>query len=433
MKLTYLSLFLLLFCPIALKAQNNLYSQVDQLADKVEPKVIEWRRHFHQNPELSNREFKTAEKIAEHLKQLGLEVRTKIAHTGVVGILRTGKPGPVIALRADMDALPVIERTPVAFASTVKSTYNGQEVGVMHACGHDAHVAMLMGTAEVLVQMKNELKGTIVFIFQPAEESAPDGEEGGAELMVKEGVLDDPKVEVVFGLHINSQTEVGTIRYKTEGIMAAVDKFKITIKGKSTHGSTPWTGNDPIVIASEIVNSLQTIVSRHIDITQDPAVVTVGWIKGGVRNNIIPETVEMEGTIRTFNETAQNEIHRRIQLIAQNIAESADAVAEVKITKQYPVTYNNIELTNKMLPTLQRVAGKDFVKLTRASTGAEDFSFYAKKVPGLFFFLGGMTKGADPTKVAPHHTPDFFIDESGLKLGVRTFANLVLDYLAQKK
>lgn len=433
MKLTYLSLFLLLFCPIALKAQNNLYSQVDQLADKVEPKVIEWRRHFHQNPELSNREFKTAEKIAEHLKQLGLEVRTKIAHTGVVGILRTGKPGPVIALRADMDALPVIERTPIAFASTVKSTYNGQEVGVMHACGHDAHVAMLMGTAEVLVQMKNELKGTIVFIFQPAEESAPDGEEGGAELMVKEGVLDDPKVEVVFGLHINSQTEVGTIRYKTEGIMAAVDKFKITIKGKSTHGSTPWTGNDPIVIASEIVNSLQTIVSRHIDITQDPAVVTVGWIKGGVRNNIIPETVEMEGTIRTFNETAQNEIHRRIQLIAQNIAESADAVAEVKITKQYPVTYNNIELTNKMLPTLQRVAGKDFVKLTRASTGAEDFSFYAKKVPGLFFFLGGMTKGADPTKVAPHHTPDFFIDESGLKLGVRTFANLVLDYLAQKK
>jgi amidohydrolase len=418
-------------------AQINPYrNKINLMATEVEAKVIDWRRNFHQYPELSNREFKTAQKIIEHLKSLNLEVQTQVAHTGVVAVLKGGKPGPVVALRADMDALPVIERVNLPFASKEKSTYNGQEVGVMHACGHDAHVAILMGVAEILSKMKNDIKGTIKFIFQPAEEGAPFGEEGGAELMVKQGVLENPKVEVVFGLHINALTEVGKIRYKPRGTLASADRFLIKVKGKQTHGANPWLGIDPIVTASQIVMGLQTIVSRQTNLTQEAAVVTVGRFQGGVRNNIIPEEVELEGTIRALDEKMQSEIHEKIRRVATNIAESAGAVAEVNIYKMYPITFNSPELTEKMLPTLSGVVGENNLHLTPAWMGAEDFSFYAREVPGFFYFLGAMPKGKNPLEAAPHHTPDFFLDESSFKIGVSSLCNLALDYLemsAKKK
>ena len=402
---------------------------VDAKADALEQKVIEWRRHLHENPELSNREFKTAEYVTAHLKTLGLEIKTGVAKTGVVGILRTGKPGPTIALRADMDGLPVVERVDLPYASKVKGTYVGQEVGVMHACGHDTHVAMLMAAAEILTGMKSQLKGTIVFIFQPAEEGAPPGEEGGAGLMVKEGVLDNPKVEAIFGLHINSATEVGKLRYKPGGELAAADVFNIKVKGKQTHGSTPWTGVDPITTSAQIIMGLQTIISRQTELTREAAVISVGKITSGVRNNIIPEEAEMTGTIRTLDTAMQSIIHDKIRHVATAIAESAGAVAEVQIIKGVPITYNNPELTAKMLSTMERTAGKENVILSDAITGAEDFAFYAEKIPGLFIFVGGMKKGQDPKTAPPHHTPDFYIDESGMKLGVRLLCNLAIDYL----
>lgn len=401
---------------------------IEALATQIEPKVIEWRRDFHQYPELSNREFKTAEKIAAHLSGLGLKVRTGIAHTGVLGILEGGKPGPVIALRADIDALPVVERVPLPFASKEKTTYLGKEVGIMHACGHDTHTAMLMGVAEVLTGMKKDLKGTVMFIFQPAEEGAPPGEEGGAELMLKEGLFDDPKPEVVFGLHISSDLEVGKINYKPGGTMAASDRLEIRVKGKQTHGSRPWGGVDPILTSAQIILGLQTIVSRQVDLTKEAAVITIGKIESGVRNNIIPEEAFMIGTIRTLDTEMQDKIHERIRLTATNIAEAQGAVAEVTITKGYPVTHNNIELTRKMLPSLFEAAGEENVIVRRPSTGAEDFSYYAREVPGLFFFLGGKPKGQHPLDAAPHHTPDFFIDESGFKTGIKALLQLTLDY-----
>jgi amidohydrolase len=428
-------IFTILLLALSLQnfAQNHPFkAKIDKMSDEIEPKVIAWRRHFHQYPELSNREFKTSEKIIEHLKSLGLEIQTKVAHTGVVALLKGGKPGPVVALRADMDALPVTERVPLEFASKERSTYNGQDVGVMHACGHDSHVAMLMGVAEILTKMKADIKGTVKFIFQPAEEGTPQGEEGGAELMVKQGVLENPAVEVVFGLHINALTETGKIRYRPRGTMAAADRFLIKVKGKQTHGANPWLGTDPIVTASQIVLGLQTIVSRQTDLTKDAVVITVGRFQGGVRNNIIPEEVELEGTIRTFDPQTQDEIHEKIRRTATNIAESAGATAEVNIIKMYPVTFNDPALTEQMLPTLQSTAGKDNVMLTVAWTGAEDFSFYARKVPGLFYFLGAMPKGKDPLTTAPHHTPDFYLDESSFELGIRTLCNLTLDYMEQK-
>lgn len=417
-----------LFLSIAAPAQYHFSAQVDDLAKAIEPKVIEWRRHFHQNPELSNREFKTADYVADYLRTLGLEVQTGIAITGVVGILRTGKPGPVVALRADMDALPVVERVDLPFASKEKSTYMGQEVGVMHACGHDTHVAMLMGAAKVLTQMKDQLRGTVVFIFQPAEEGPPPGEEGGAKLMVKEGVIRNNKVDVIFGLHINSATEVGTIRYRPEGTMAAADRFVIGVKGKQTHGSTPWTGIDPVIVAAQIVEGLQFIIGRQTELTKEAAVISVGRIQGGVRNNIIPEEVEIEGTIRTLDTGMQEKIHADIRRMAVNVAESMGASAEVKIFSHVPVTYNDPKLTEEMLPILYATAGKEKVQLTKAVTGAEDFSFFAKEVPGLFLFVGGMSLGQDPATAAPHHTPDFFIDEAGMLLGVKTLCNLTIDY-----
>lgn len=395
----------------------------------MEAKVIEWRRHFHQYPELSNREFKTGKMIADHLKSLGLEVRYPVAKTGAVGILRTGKPGPTIALRADIDGLPVVERNSLPFASKEKSTYLGQEVGVMHACGHDTHIAILMATAQILSEMKSELKGTIVFIFQPAEEGAPEGEEGGAALMIKEGVLDDPKVDVAFGLHISSQTPVGTLTFKPEGLLAASDMLKIKVKGVQAHGSAPWSGIDPIVVSAQIINGLQTIVSRQLDLTQAGAALTIATIHGGVRNNIIPEEVEMTGTLRTLDNTMQEEMHRRIKRTAEKIAESMGATAEVEIIRGYPVTYNSPALTNWAQPVMERVAGKDKAVVIKAVTGAEDFSFFSQKVPGFFFFVGGMPLDADPTKVPSHHTPDFFIDESGMITGLRAMLNLTVDYM----
>ncbi|MFD2245973.1 amidohydrolase [Pontibacter ruber] len=417
----------------ALAQDGKLLAKANTMADKVEPKVIEWRRDFHKYPELGNKETKTAEKIAKHLKSLGMEVQTGVAKTGVVGILKGGKPGPVVALRADIDGLPVTERANLPFASKEKSTYNGQDVGVMHACGHDTHIAMLLGTAEVLSSMKNDLKGTVKFIFQPAEEGSPVGEEGGAYLMVKEGVLEKgPKPEVIFGLHINSQTEVGKLKYRPGGTMASADIFRIKVKGKQVHGAYPWDGIDPIVVSAQIVNGLQTIVSRQTELTEDAAVVTVGSIHGGVRNNIIPEEVQMEGTIRTMSPETQKAIHEKIKLTATKIAESAGATAEVSIIPQTPVTYNDPALTERMLPVLQTIAGNDNVIHTKAVMGAEDFAFYQEKIPGLFVFVGGMQKGKKPEEVAPHHTPDFVIDESGMKLGVKTLTHLTLNYMEGK-
>lgn len=419
--------------PLFAAAQSNLKTDAAKRTENITQKVIDWRRDFHQNPELGNNETRTAAIVAKHLQALGLEVKTKVAKTGVVGILKGAKPGPVVALRADMDALPVTERGNLPFASKVNTTYNGQEVGVMHACGHDSHVAILMGVAEVLAGMKKDLAGTVKFIFQPAEEGAPVGEEGGAELMVKEGVLENPKVDVIFGLHINSQTPVGQLTYKPGGTMAGVNDMKITVMGRQAHGAYPWSSIDPIVVSAQIVNSLQTIVSRNLNLTENPGVVTIGSIHGGVRSNIIPEKVEMLGTVRSFTKEDEAMFIDRIKTIATKTAEAAGATAEVKIpySARYPVTFNDVALTEKMLPTLQFTAGADNVKLKPPVTGAEDFSFYQEKVPGLFFFLGAMPKGQDPLKAPSHHTPDFFIDESSFSLGIKALCNLTLDYMGR--
>jgi amidohydrolase len=420
----------------------NTFAQSDALkqkvaakADAIEKKIIEWRRDFHEHPELGNQEFRTAEIIAKHLKSLGIEVKTGVAKTGVVGILKGGKPGPVVALRADMDGLPVPERTDVPFASKVKAQFNGEQVSVMHACGHDSHMAILMGVAEVLAGMKNDIKGTVKFIFQPAEEGPPFGEEGGAELMMKEGVMENPKVDVIFGLHINSQTEVGKITYRPGGTMAAVNDMKITVKGKQAHGAYPWSSIDPIVVSAQIINSLQTIVSRNLDVTENAGVVTIGSIHGGLRSNIIPEEVVMMGTVRNLSKEDEAMFIDRIKTIVTKTAEAAGATAEVKIpfSVHYPVTYNDPALTAQMLPTLQAVAGVNNTLLKPAVTGAEDFSFYQEKVPGLFINLGGMPKGQDPLKAPSHHTPNFFIDESGFTLGVKALTNLTLDYMNMGK
>jgi amidohydrolase len=421
--------FLFLMLTMSLSAQNNdLSAIITTHAEEIEGKVVEWRRHLHQNPELSNREYKTADYIAKHLRSLGLQVETGIAYTGVVGLLDTGKPGPTVALRADMDALPVRERVDVPFASKVESEFLGNKVGVMHACGHDTHVAILMGAAQVLTDMKDQLTGKVVFVFQPAEEGAPPGEEGGAYLMVKEGIIDTYGIDVFFGLHISSGLDVGKVMYKPRGMMAASDRFVITVKGKQTHGSQPWAGVDPITVSAQIIMGLQTIVSRQTELTKEAAVISVGKFTSGVRSNIIPEEAEMIGTIRTLDTTMQRIIHEKIRRTATNIAESAGAVAEVDIQIGYPVTYNNPELAAMMVPTMEKTAGEENVVITRPITGAEDFSFFAMEVPGLFFFLGGKPLDVAPNQAAPHHTPDFYIDESGFTLGVRTLSQMVVDY-----
>ncbi|MCK0145485.1 amidohydrolase [Arenibacter sp. F26102] len=421
----YLILPLLLWSINSAAQKYNL----DKEFKGIEQKVIDWRRDFHQNPELSNREFKTAEKIAAHLKSLGIEVQTGVAKTGVVGILKGNKKGKVIALRADIDALPVTERNDLSFKSTATSEFLGQETGVMHACGHDTHTAILMGVAEILAKNKDKIKGTVKFIFQPAEEGPPPGEEGGALLMVKEGVLKNPDVDAIFGLHINSATPVGVIRYKSEGLMAAVQRFVIQVEGKQTHGSQPWKGIDPILISAKIIDGLQTIISREVDLTNEAAVISVGKITSGVRFNIIPENAEMIGTIRTLDYDMQKLITERMKEMVPAIAKVYGGTATIEIKSNTDITYNDPNLVAKMLPTLKRVAGMDNVQLQKAVTGGEDFSYFQNEVPGFFFFLGGMTPGS--TKSFPHHTPDFTIDESGMLLGVRALTEMSLDFLNQ--
>jgi len=424
-----LSLLIISSALVAQKKTTDLSEKISIAADNIESKCIAWRRDIHQHPELGNNEYRTAKLIANHLRSLGIEVQEGIGKTGVVGILKGTKPGPCIGLRADMDGLPVVERVDLPFASKVKATYNGQEVGVMHACGHDTHVAILMSVAEILSGMKNELKGTIKFIFQPAEEGPPEGEEGGAPLMIKEGVLENPKMDVMFGLHIGSQTDVGKITYRSGGVMASSDWFTIKVKGKQTHGASPWGGIDPVVVSAQIINGLQTIVSRQTDLTKNPAVISVSTVHGGVRSNIIPEEVTMTGTIRTLDTGVQRIIHEKMKLTAAKIAEASGATAETVIETKTLVTYNDPALTKQMIPSLVKAAGEQYVMEVPPQTGAEDFSYFAEKVPSLFFFIGGKQPGVDPTKVFPHHTPDFWIDESGMKTGIKAFLHLVFDYM----
>ncbi len=410
-----------------------LATEIDRLAKEVEPKVIAWRRDIHQNPELGNREFRTAKVVAEHLERLGLDVKTGVAHTGVVGLLRGGRPGPVVALRADMDALPVSETLDLPFRSQVKTEYEGRQTGVMHACGHDAHVAILMGVAEILAALKPQIPGSVVFIFQPAEEGAPQGEDGGAALMIKEGVLENPKPDAIFGLHVSSNHHTGQLAYRPGPVMASSDKLHIKVRGRQTHGAAPWGGVDPIVVASEIVLGLQTIVSRQMNLTKEPVVVTIGSIHGGNRYNIIPAEVEMEGTIRAFDQGMREEMHGRIRQTAEMIAASAGAVAEVDIRKGYEISVNHEQLTEKMLPTLKRVAGERNVILRDKSTGAEDFSCYQHKIPGFYFHIGVTPGGVDLKKAAAGHSDKFFVDEAALQLGVRSLANLAADFLETAK
>ena len=427
MKQTLLILLLGNFMSFGIiKAQLN-----EKIFDNIEPKLIEWRHHIHQNPELSNREFKTAEYVTNHLEKLGIEVKTGVAHTGVVGVLRGKNLGKVVALRADMDALPVTERNNLPYKSNVVSEFNGQETGVMHACGHDTHVSILMGVAEVLSQNKN-FAGTVKFIFQPAEEGPPPGEKGGAKLMVEEGVLKNPKVDAIFGLHINSGTHVGKITYKPGGMMAASQRFVINVKGKQAHGSTPWQSVDPIVASAQIINGLQTLISRESELTKEGVVLSIGSIHSGIRFNIIPENLEMIGTIRTLDKRMKELIRERMEEMVPTIAKAFRAEATVEIQDGADITYNHLGLTKQMLPTLQRVAGLENVFEINAITGAEDFSYFQNEIPGFFFFLGGTPIDIKESDAPSHHTPSFFVDDSSMKLGVKALTNLTLDYLKKK-
>lgn len=427
----------LIFVGAALLGASTIASasntDVEVLATAVEPDVIKWRHHFHEFPELSNREFKTAEYVANYLKSLGLEVQTGVAKTGVVAILDSGKPGPVVALRADMDGLPVKEQNDLPYRSTQIGEYNGNEVPVMHACGHDTHMAMLMGAATILTEIKSELKGKVKFIFQPAEEGAPAGEKGGAEVMVQEGVLKNPDVDAIFGLHINANTDVGSVRYNAGGTMAAVDPFKIVIHGKQAHGAYPWKSVDPVVTAAQMIMSIQTIVSRELKLIDDAAVVSIGSIHGGNRSNIIPNEVEMVGTIRTLNKAAREHIYEALPRKVKAIAESMGAEAELTLPLDYyyPITYNDPELTQAMLPTMQRTAGADKTLLSKPVTGAEDFSFFQEKVPGLYVWVGGKPLDVSEEDSPAHHTPEFYVDDAGMKLGVKLLTNFTLDYMAK--
>ena len=405
--------------------------KIEQLINENINETIDLRHWFHENAELSNREFKTASRIAEELEKIGYKPVTGVAKTGVVAILNAGKPGPVVGLRADIDGLPVKERANIPWASKMKGIYNGQEVPVMHACGHDMHTAILLTTAKILYEIKDEIPGQVKFIFQPAEEGAPPGEEGGAELMVKEGVLKNPDVDAIFGLHVWSGLYAGQVYLRPEGIMAAVNEFRIDLKGVQTHGSTPWTGRDPIVTAAQIVNSLQTIVSRSLPLTEAGAVVTIGSIHGGVRSNIIPEDLYMLGTIRTLDNNMKATVLERLEQIVYNVAESNNIEAKITYLVSYPITYNDPYLYEEILPTLERVNGEKNVHLMKAITGAEDFSYFQEKVPGTYFFIGGSKPDVDLSTVAPHHTPDFYVDDSAISTGIRSMVSLAIDYILE--
>ena len=419
--------------PFSLQAQNQtdeaLLRQLDRGTEEVMARVVAWRRDIHQHPELGNREVRTAKLVANHLRELGLEVREGVAHTGVIGVLRGARPGAVVALRADMDALPVTEAVDLPFASKVRTTYEGQEVGVMHACGHDMHVAILMGAAEVLSAVREQLSGTVVFIFQPAEEGPPDGEEGGADLMIREGALENPRPEAIFALHVGPGT-LGRITYRPEGIGAAADDLRIVVHGRQTHGGMPWAGVDPIVASAQIINALQTITSRQMALTRAASVVSIGMIQGGVRRNIIPDSVTMRGTIRTLDREQRADIHERIRRTAEKTAEASGATAEVTITLGVPVTWNDPALTEQMAPTLRRVARNNDATLQPPGTWAEDFAFFQEKIPGLYFNLGVSAEGTDPATAAGNHSPLFFADERALPVGVRAMAHLAVDYLS---
>ena len=419
----------ILFFITFLSYSQTFDQKIEDLINENLDETIELRHWFHQNAELSNREFKTAARIAEELKKIGYEPMTGIAKTGVVAILNPGKPGPVVGLRADIDALPVKERADIPWASKMKGVYNGEEVPVMHACGHDMHTAILLAAAKILYDIKDEIPGQVKFIFQPAEEGAPPGEEGGAELMVKEGVLKNPDVDAIFGLHVWSGLYAGQVYLRPEGIMAAVNEFRIDLKGVQTHGSTPWTGKDPIVTAAQIVNSLQTIVSRSLPLTEAGAVVTIGSIHGGVRSNIIPEDLYMLGTIRTLDNGMKATVLKRLEEIVHNVAKSNNIESKITYLVSYPITFNDPYLYEEILPTLERVNGKKNVHLMKAITGAEDFSYFQEKVPGTYFFIGGQKPDVDLSTVAPHHTPDFYVDDSAISTGIRSMIGLTLDYI----
>jgi amidohydrolase len=405
-------------------------SRVDSATRAIEPKILAWRRDFHANPELGNREFRTAKLVAEHLRKLGLEVRTGVAHTGVMAVLKGGRPGPTVALRADMDALPVTEKADVPFKSRVTTEYRGEKVGVMHACGHDVHTAVLMGVAEILTGMRASLPGTVLFIFQPAEEGAPEGEEGGAELMLKEGLFASVKPQAVFGLHMWSLMNVGQIGLRSGPAMAAVDSFKVEVVGRQAHGSRPWQSVDPIVTSAQIIGAIQTVVSRQVDLTANPAVVTVGAIKGGIRQNIIPERVEFIGTIRTFHEQQRARVFAGLQQIVEKTAEASGAKGTFTVQPpSYPVTYNDPALTQQMLPSLRRIAGEDKVVDMDLITGAEDFAFYQKQVPGLFFFVGSTPANQDAFKAPSNHSDYFFVDEGSIPIATRALTQVALDFL----
>lgn len=418
--------FFVLLCH-DIKAQD-VYAVVTKKAAGLQPRLTEWRRHIHQNPELGNREYKTAAYIIEQLQGLGLDIKTGVARTGVVAILKGDKPGPCIALRADIDALPVKERVNLPFASKDSADYGDKRVPVMHACGHDAHVAMLIGAAKVLSSMKKDIKGTIKFIFQPSEEGPPEGEEGGALLMVKEGVMNNPNVDVIFGMHIESWIPAGDIQYKSGSFMASAHQFTVKVKGRSSHGSQPWLGVDPIAVSAQIIEGFQNIVSRQMDLTKAPVVITVAKFNSGVRFNIIPEEAMLEGTLRTLDSKMLQDVQERMKLTAAKIAEASNATAEVTFNEKTLVTYNDPALVEKMIPSLEAAAGKNNVRTMEWVTGAEDFSYFGTKAPAFFFYIGGMPIGNDPKLAPPHHTPDFMIDDSRLFVGVNVFCRLVLDY-----
>ena len=412
----------------ALAAQRP---EVAQQAQRLQPKVLAWRRDIHQNPELGNREVRTSRLVADHLRSLGLEVKTGVATTGVVAILKGGKPGPRIAIRADMDALPVTERSDLPFASKATSTFRGETVGVMHACGHDAHVAILMGVAEAMVAMKDDLPGEVMFVFQPAEEGPPDGEEGGAEEMLRQGLFKDFKPEAIFGLHVFSTLNAGQVGWRAGPAMAASDRFNIIVKGRQTHGSRPWGGVDPIVAAADIIGTAQTIVSRRQNISQLPVVVSFGAIKGGIRYNIIPDQVELIGTIRTFDEGMRQQVFADLVNVAKSVAAAHGATVEAKVpdTKGNPVTVNHVALSNRVRPSLVSAVGAENVVDVGLNMGAEDFSYYAREVPGFFFFVGATPRGQDALKAPSNHSPEFFLDESALDVGLRSMLQVSLDYL----
>jgi amidohydrolase len=403
---------------------------LDAATRAVTPQVVEWRRDFHRNPELGNREVRTSKIVAEQLRKLGLDVRTGIAHTGVVGVLKGGKPGPTIALRADMDALPVTEQTDVPFKSVATAEYRGEKVGVMHACGHDGHTAILLGAARVLAGARADLPGTVVFVFQPAEEGAPDGERGGASLMLDEGLFAAGKPEAMFGLHLWSADNTGTVGYREGPLMAASDRFKIVVKGRQTHGARPWGGVDPIVTASQIVLGLQTIVSRQINITEYPAVLSVGAIKGGIRFNIIPDTVEMVGTLRTFDPKVRNQAIESIKRVSTDIAAAAGATAEFELgTDPNPVVVNAPAVTARAVASLTRVAGADKLKVMPYVTGSEDFAYFSEAVPSFYYFVGVTPPGQDAQAAPSNHSPSFYVDEASLPIALRTLLGVAVDYL----